>query len=55
MNPKFISTYMCIYLFPPFFFTDEEESEEDCMNFVVVDEFQGKFVPAVSKFSHRKR
>lgn len=25
------------------------------MNFVVVDEFQGKFVPAVSKFSHRKR
>lgn len=51
MNPKFISTSMCIYLF----FTDDEESEEDCMNFVVVDEFQGKFVPAVSKFSHHKR
>ncbi|XP_075874390.1 piRNA biogenesis protein EXD1 isoform X2 [Nelusetta ayraudi] len=31
---------------------DDDESEEDCVNFVVVDEFQGKFVPAVA---HIKR
>lgn len=38
-------------LFFFFFFTDYEEDEEDPTNFIVVDEFQGKFVPAVSRSS----